>query len=381
MIRNNTQVILYFYFIFLIIFLSLTNQYFDYQESIIFGGADGEYYTNISNSFPGIAEREMMPIHAERFFFYYIFGFLSKIFNIEIYYVYRFSVFIILGLINIFLILIFKSKNLDLRLSLIILSLINLNPYISRFYIAIPTLLNDLIFIFALTLFLYSLESRKTKILISSLIILFFARQTSIAIIISLIFAKFVYRENFFFNNKKIFLTILGFFFIYLINYYYSLHTFNDPSYRWEQYSPEMRLFGFFLQDVAIRKKLIFLTLPFLSFFPLFLYIFIFGKLKKITFSLPKDPKIFFYLLVCLLIVAQPLLSGVSVTGRNVIRLTTLAYIPIVFLLVNTTVFTELKNKVINIFFYCFIAVWSFHPTFSKIEFFKYFSKELNSFF
>ena len=69
MIRNNSQVILYFYSIFLILFLSLTNQYFDYQESIIFGGADGEYYINISKSFPGLAKSEMMPIHAERFFF------------------------------------------------------------------------------------------------------------------------------------------------------------------------------------------------------------------------------------------------------------------------------------------------------------------------
>jgi hypothetical protein len=381
MIRNNSQVILYFYSIFLILFLSLTNQYFDYQESIIFGGADGEYYINISKSFPGLAESEMMPIHAERFFFYYIFGFFSKLLNIEVYYVYRFFVFIILGLVNIFLILICKSKNLDLRLTLIILSLINLNPYISRLNIAVPTVVNDLIFIFGLTLFLYSLESRKTKILITSLIILFFARQTSIAIIISLIFTKFVYRENFFFNNKKIFLIILGFFFIYFINYQYSSHVFNDPSYRWEQYSPEMRLFGFFLQDVAIGQKLLFLTLPFLSFFPLFLYIFIFRKLKKITFSLPEDPKIFFYLFICLLIVLQPILSGFLVTGRNIIRLTTLAYIPIIFLLVNASVFIELKNKVINVFFYFFVVTWSFHPTFSNIKFFKYLSKGLKSFF
>lgn len=381
MIRNNSQVILYFYSIFLILFLSLTNQYFDYPESIIFGGADGEYYINISKSFPGLAESEMMPIHAERFFFYYIFGFFSKLLNIEVYYVYRFFVFIILGLVNIFLILICKSKNLDLRLTLIILSLINLNPYISRLNIAVPTVINDLIFIFGLTLFLYSLESRKTKILITSLIILFFARQTSIAIIISLIFTKFVYREKFFFNNKKIFLIILGFFFIYFINYQYSSHVFNDPSYRWEQYSPEMRLFGFFLQDVAIGQKLLFLTLPFLSFFPLFLYIFIFRKLKKITFSLPEDPKIFFYLFICLLIVLQPILSGFLVTGRNIIRLTTLAYIPIIFLLVNASVFIELKNKVINVFFYFFVVTWSFHPTFSNIKLFKYLSKGLKSFF
>ena len=48
-------------------------------------------------------------------------------------------------MINIFVIKILKYLNLNLQIILIFLTLINLNPYLTRFYIAIPTIINDLI--------------------------------------------------------------------------------------------------------------------------------------------------------------------------------------------------------------------------------------------
>ena len=377
MIKNNNIITIFFYYSFLILFLLLTNQYFNYQESLIFGGADGASYMNISKSFPNIASLEMQPVHSERFFFYYIFGFFSKVLNVDVYYVYRFFVFTFLASINILLILILKEKKINLNLIFILLSVVNLNPYISRFYIAVPTILNDLIFIFGLTLFLYSLEKNKTKILFSSLIILFFSRQTSLAIILALVFTKLIYLESFTFKNKKILFIVLLFIGISLINYQYSSHTFNYTNYSSDQYSPEMRLFGFFLQENTIKEKLIFLLFPFLSFFPLLLYFYIFRNLKNISFSLPKDPKIFLYTLICALIILQPILSGVSVTGKNIIRLTTLSYILVLFLLFNFTKINKFRNKGITILFYIFLLFWSLHPTFSNINIFKYPSNTL----
>ena len=374
--NNKTQII--FYYFFLILFILLTNQYFGYQESLIFGGADGGNYIDISNSFPKISTKEIQPIHSERFFFYYIFGFFSKLLNLDVYYIYRFFVFVLLALINIFLILTLREKKINLNIILIFLSLVNLNPYITRFYIAVPTVLNDLIFLFGLTLFLYSFENNKMKILISSLIILFFSRQTSVAIILAFILTKIIYQEKFSFKKEKIFFIILLFIGIYLINYQYSSQTFDRENFRWEQYSPKMRLFGFFLQEYTIKQNLIFLLLPFLSFLPLFLYFFIFRKLQKINFSLPKNPKHFLYIIICLLIILQPLLSGVLVTGKNIIRLTTLSYILTLFLLLNFTMINQFRNKIITIFFYLFIALWSLHPTFSNIDIFKYLSEILN---
>ena len=381
MIKFNNQNKIFSYYFFLILFLLLTNQYFNYYESLIFGGADGESYINISKSFPGLPEKNIPPIHSERFLFYYILGFISKLLNIDIYNLYRFFVFTFLALINFFLILLFKKKKINLSLILILLSLINLNPYISRFYIAVPSLLNDLIFIFGLTLFLYSIEVNKTKILITSLIILFFSRQTSIAIVLALILTKFIYKKKFFFQNIKIVLIVLLFILVYFVNYQYSSNTFDFEGLRLEQYAPDMRLFGLFLQDNTFKQKLIFLTLPFLSFLPLFLFFLIFRKAKKIKFILPTDPKNFLYFLICLLIIFQPILSGVSVTGKNIIRLTTLSYILILFLLFNFTEEKKITNYFIIVFFSLFIILWSLHPTFSNINIFKPLAKKIEKIF
>ena len=158
MINYKNKKKFFFYYLALILFICLTNQYFNYEQSLIYGGWDGRSYINISNSFPNITDFKTPIIHSERFFFYYIFGFISKLLSLDIYNVYRFFVFTILILINAFILLIFKSKNIDINSTLIFLTLINLNPYISRFYISIPTVLNDLIFILGLTIFVYSIS-------------------------------------------------------------------------------------------------------------------------------------------------------------------------------------------------------------------------------
>ena len=379
MMNYNNKVIFFFYYFFLISFLSITNNYFTFENSLIFGGGDGQSYMAISESFPKITDGKIQPIHSERFFFYYIFGFISKITNIEIYNIYRLFVFLIIGLINILLILIFKKKNLEISLILIFLTLINLNPYISRFYIAVPTIVNDLIFIFGITLLIYSLENNRHIFLILSVVVLFFSRQTSIAIIIALILSKLIYKQNFIITVRTILITISLFFIIYLINFYYSSHTFDVENFRWEQYSIETRLFGFLKEDTSLKQKFIFLLLPLLSYIPLVAFFIIFFKFKNLKNVFCNNSNIFFYSVIATLILAQPVLSGVYITGKNIIRLTTLSYILILFILFNLMV----RDKVIKlsslILFYCFIIGWSLHPTFSKIQLFDIFTKKINS--
>jgi hypothetical protein len=375
MINYKNKKKFFFYYLALILFICLTNQYFNYEQSLIYGGWDGRSYINISNSFPNITDFKTPIIHSERFFFYYIFGFISKLLSLDIYNVYRFFVFTILILINAFILLIFKSKNIDINSTLIFLTLINLNPYISRFYISIPTVLNDLIFILGLTIFVYSIESNKTKVLISSLIILFFSRQTSIAIILGLTLTKFIYGDKFNFNYKKILFVILIFFIVNFINHQYASHT---SSFGGDWGSIEMRLFGFFIQDYSLVKKIFFLLLPGLSFIPLILYFITHRNFKNI-FSVPLNNPIFFlYFIISLLIFFQPILSGVHVSGKNVIRLTTLSYVLILFLLLDTTIIKKIRNKFFTFFLYIFIILWSLHPTFSNVKVFKNLSISIN---
>ena len=59
-----------YYFLFIILlYIIFTNSYFNYEDSLIFGGADGFSYYEISKFAPKLSSTGIQPIHAERFFF------------------------------------------------------------------------------------------------------------------------------------------------------------------------------------------------------------------------------------------------------------------------------------------------------------------------
>ena len=87
----NNPIILLFFFI---LFIFLTNAYYSYADSLIYGGSDGFFYIKISESFPRIAEN-IEYIKGERFLFPYLLGGVSKLFSAEIFHIYRIFVFLI----------------------------------------------------------------------------------------------------------------------------------------------------------------------------------------------------------------------------------------------------------------------------------------------
>ena len=136
-----------------------------------------------------------------------------------------------------------------------------------------------------------------------------------------------------------------------------------------------MRIFGFFIQDIPLKEKLIFLLLPLLSFFPLLFY-FIFTKKLKFSFKkIIKSKLLVFLLSYLVLLILQPILSGAEVTGRNIIRLITLSYIPFMLFLILIT--KENKNHILSKKHFTIIIITiatfhSFHPTFSIIKIFEF---------
>jgi len=365
-----------FFFIIILIFLYLTNNHFDYDQTLIFGGADGASYLSISEDSPLITSKKIQPVHSERFFFPYVIGIISKILNIEIFLVYKIFVLIILFFINLYLFKILQLLKVNQKLLIVCLFLVNFNPYITRFYIAVPTIINDLIFIFGILLIIfYLIEQKNNKLLIFlGYILSFGSRQSSIALIITFFLTKFKFRIIY--KKKNIaYLGVFVFFIFIFLNYNYSKHTLFYDNQRSDQYSLEMRLFGFFLQDSTIKEKLTFLILPFLSFAPLVFFFLVFRKFIKPIKNIVNSKILFSLFVFSVLIILQPILSGTEVTGRNVIRLTTLTYIPILILLLKTT-----KDRNINFFdsnityyiFCIFVIFYSFHPTFSKITLFNF---------
>ncbi len=372
--KYNSLQIYFVYFLFIYIFLFLTNTYFNFEESLKFGGADGFSYMSISKDAPYITSEKLMSIHSERFFFPYIIGLFSKILKIDPYISYKIFVLITLAIINFFIIKILRFLNLDLQKIFIFLTLVNLNPYLTRFYIAIPTIINDLIFIAGVLIILEKIITKNSNrfFIFVGYVFTFASRQTSIGLILAFLVSTFVKGKKLL-SDKYVIGGTCVFVFFLILNVYYSSYTTENILSKYELYSPKMRIFGFFVQNTALIDKIIFLLLPLLSFAPLLFYFLFTRKLKISLKKILKSKLLIFLLSLIMLIILQPILSGVEVTGRNILRLTSLGYIPLLIFLILIT--KEKKNLLIskknfNFFIFIIAILHSFHPTFSVIKIF-----------
>lgn len=369
--QNNKHLFFFYFLIYVTIYF--TNSHFSLHETFLMGGADGKSYMIISQSAPYITLEEITPIHSERFFFPYLIGIVAKLFNIQIFFFYKIVVFIVLFLINYFLIRILKIIKLENNFIIILIALVNFNPYFSRFYIAIPTIVNDLIFILGTTIiFLNILKKDKINIFFAiGLILAFASRQTSLAYLVAYLITIIICKKRIF--NLKIELIALSIFVLLLfLSYFYSSHTFSEPSTRSNLYSFEMRIMGIFFQDISFENKIIFLLLPFLSYGLILIYFILFMKIKIRLKDLIESKLLIFLSSFIFLLILQPILSGPEITGKNIIRLTTLSIVPVIILLSLISIKKKklLSKKKLLYLFMLLAFIHSLHPTFSNITIF-----------
>ena len=269
----------------------------------------------------------------------------------------KFFVFVIIILIILAHLYLIKKFSINLKISVLTLSLILLNPYLIRYFISIPTLLNDLIFIFACYLFCIGFILSE-KITLLGIFLSLLVRQTGIALVIGFLVNKIFFTKQ---TYKKIYTLILFLilcFIIFFTSEYYATNVSNNFKF--------LSIYGLFhwiYNDWNFFQFFEFLTLPLLSYIPIIICFFILGCNFSNSESIQK---MFILILVFALIIAQPILGGPGFTGRNIIRLTSLGYPIILFLLMK---FSLQKNKFKNnYFFYTFILLlhlWSFHPRYS----------------
>ena len=354
-----------------ITFVLITTPFYDLETTLIFGGKDGIDYFKISESAPQIATN-IQYIKSERFLFPYLIGLFSNYFNFDIFNIYRIcSVIFCLFFVYLITVLLENLKCPE-KLKLLFLLIIILNPYLIRYYIALPTLINDIIFLNIVTLLAISLLKKNYYIFYSAIFFGFFCRQNTFAFILSLYLIFFL--ERFFFRNKKLFdlknviISTSVVILVSYINYSYAKHT-NSIMSGVDLYS--VAIFGIFNTNYSIISFIKFIIFPLLSFFPLLILI-IFEKfeLSKLNSSL----KLFFIFSV-LFLIAQPFLAGPVVAGKNFIRLSNYSFPLIIFLLSSIisskAFFEQRKNNAIYIIFILILYFWSMHPTFSKIKFFE----------
>ena len=358
---NYKEKFTYSYLFAILVFIFFSNTYFSFEESLIFGGADGQSYFDIAKYSPMLSKESIQPIHAERFFFSYLIGLFSKIFSIEIYTVNRILVILLIILINKLIINFMIKLNKDNYFILLSLLLLNFNPYFSRFYIAVPLIINDLIFIFGSIICIISISEKNNKKFFLGLILSSLARQSAIAICISVLILRFFNKKNkFFLKSQDILISYIIFLIIYFFGFLYSSSIPMEGT-RSDQYF--ITIFGLFIEDKNFKELLIYLIWPLLSFGPLIIYFFLLIK-KNLLFNKKNyNLNLFIYIFTCLVIM-QPILQGLYVSGKNIIRLCTLAYPAIlIFFIINSKKF-QIKMFMFS-FFVILSFIWSSHPTFS----------------
>lgn len=367
---------LFFHLLFIIFYLISTNSYFTYEQSLILGGADGFSYINISKEAPSVVSKNIMLIHAERFFFPFIIGLISNFLNVDTFYTYRIFVFIVLFFLNYYIYKICKHLKCSNDLILCSFYLVNLNPYISRFYISIPTIINDLIFILGVTILIYSILKKNRNIFEISFahFLSFGSRQSSIALLIAYIVSKIKSKKNLLNTKEAIIVLFIFFSYLVLIKFYTDSLANQLGNSRSYYYSIGMRIFGIFNQGNSFYDTVRFLILPILSYMGLIIFCILFLEIEtKKLLNAFKSRVLIFLIVTILLLILQPILSGPDITSRNIIRLTTLAFIPLLFLILmitNKKKIFSFKRKVI---FYIVVFSQSLHPTFSKIKLFEIF--------
>ncbi len=361
---SSEKNISYFFLFIILLYIIFTNSYFNYEDSLIFGGADGFSYYEISKFAPKLSSTGIQPIHAERFFFPYIIGILSKITSIEIYLLYRILVIILILLINKYFIDIFFQFNKNIYFILLSLLIINFNPYLTRFYIAVPLIINDLFFIYGSLLTISGLKNENKKIFFIGLIVSSFARQSAAAVCLVIFALRIIQKKRFFLKLYDINLSFIIFLLIYFLGYIYSsLIPVTVP--RSEQYL--ITIFGLFIENKSFKELFIFFVWPFLSFGPIIIYFFLIIKKNLINFKTNKNLNLYLIFFI-FLIVMQPIFQGLYVSGKNIIRLTTLAYPAVlVYFLINSK--SQTFSKMIFIIFLIIFFIWSSHPTFSIFNF------------
>ena len=161
-------------------------------------------------------------IKGERFFFPFIIGVFSNFVSADQFFVYQISS-IILCVIFIFLLhKILVSLNLSENIKFISYCLVLFNPYLLRYFIAIPTLLIDLIFLISIEIIILSFLKKKNYLFFLGLSLALLSRQNGLFILFSLLIVRFFFKEKSYFSLKNIIFYIFVVFLIYSINVIYA---------------------------------------------------------------------------------------------------------------------------------------------------------------
>ena len=355
MLRNEKNKFI-LYIIFIAVFILFTNNFYTFQETLLINQYDGLSYMGIANSSHNFSEKLLPYHHAQRFFLPYLIGSIGNLLRVDNYIIFTtFVYFAIVIIIFFHLNLVFESK-CDFKTSIMVSSVFFLNPYLVRYFIAVPTMVNDIFFLMGLYIFIYGLLKKNYFIYIGVLVTLI-SRQTGLFVFLGCIF--YLYNNKMF--KSILYISVLLVIMLMLSNFYANNTSSNGFDFK--------HLYGLF---ISILSKDFFYTikwlgLPLYGFIPILIYSFTRKNLFSNKINLEKIILIF----IILSTIGVSILAGPDLAGRNIIRQTViiLPVISIYFLFYsqpkNNNIKFSIYEKTLLIFFF----ISSFHPVFSKIKF------------
>lgn len=365
MTKKKINLIYNNYYIFIsTILILITNSYFNYDQSLIYGGGDTLFYKKIADNSPFLKDVSIKFHYAQRFLTPYLLGILSKKIGIDIFLLSRFFIVLIFFLKLYFIFKILKFYKIDKKKIFFLIIILIFNPYILRYYLANPLILQDYIFQLIFIILIYLIIKKNFLLFYILISIAIFFRQTAIAFFVSgiLIFILNLKKnkKNFFY----FFIYIISFFIFSNINDFFAKKITLEKDYQL-LINHVTGLFYYIVNDKSLIKILVLILLPIFSFIPMSIF------LIHSKFKINKINEISNFIIISSLIIfAQPVLAGPELTGKNIIRLFNLAFPAlIIFISINTSNFI-IRKKILVKTYIILIILWSFHPKFSNLGFY-----------
>ena len=316
-------------------FLIITNYYIDFGDISSVGlpqpislswpvtYSDQIQYLMIIESAPDFPDTEIHANQAQRFFFPYVIGIFLELLGLK---EYIYIIFIFLNILLNLLIIHTFLKILNYlgatkNFSLIIISLLILNPYIFRVSLTAPLMINDYIFTYGYLLIAFYFLTKKINIFYIGLILCCLSRQTSL--ILNFIFLLIIIHKIFLKNNFKITTLSYGILINILI---FFITKFIGSKFSVINLQLLIDTVGGIL---AFNYSVLELFLFFARMLIANMAIFILLTILVLNLSLYKKLFKFELLLIFLLAISlwsQPIMGGPSYTGGNVSRLTLLSF-------------------------------------------------------
>jgi len=364
MIKINELLKLKIFLLISFLFVAISNTYFSYEQSIIYGARDGADYFLIAQNFSNVPNDVLEYHRAWRFIIPSLIGFLGKISNLDVYLIFRVFVLIFCIIIILIFLEILNSLKFNTFHIYFLSSFIIFNPYLFRYFIAAPTMINDLIFICASLLLVLGFIKNKRIFFYLGVLLSVFTRQNSIFFLLSIIIVKFVYKKKSIFKIKDIFILSFLFIFFYLLNNYYA----NTYTHYNDAYSIINRL-ALFTKKYALVDFLKYNFFPMIIILPLLGYLTV--ENRKFDLKQLNSEFFVFIILLAFFIISVAYVGGPIITGKNIIRLINLGYPLLILIGASSINFKNYKFNSLRFYFYNILFIlWSFHPTFSKIKLF-----------